>query len=254
MALALTPDLSGSCVVVDTGPGELCVPFPGGAQVCAQDGYDTGDAGEITKSMFAQLNTAMAPLAPFFDILDLIKAIVDSVSAVPKAIGGDLPALVEAIEKMAKAISKIAGLFPPMPIFAMVKQTIEVIIVGIRAVQDKLRALIRQQERIALAATRAAETGNLQLGIVVDCAQGNFSAQIANMNTQFLPLNRLIGVVNTLLEVAGLPCIPTLGGIAGASLEAIDALDNAITFLQTFLAAIPIGDVQLPALPAAGTC
>ncbi len=255
MPLALTPDLATACVHLSTGPGELCVIFPGGARVCAQFGYDTGDSGEIVKSMLGALNAALVPLGPFFDMLDLFKAIVDCIQAIPDSILSLNPApIVNCIPHMVKAVDKLLALLPPFPIFVLVKGIVGVIITGLRAVQEKLRALIVYQVRLVTAATRASQLGNVQLQAAVDCATGNFDAQLTNMNTQFLPLNRLIGIINVLLELVGVDCIPTIGGIAGASQAAIDALDVVITFLETVAAAIPGGLPPLPALPPAGTC
>jgi hypothetical protein len=235
-------DLSSTCVQLSTGPGELCVDIFG-AKLCAQVGYDLGDPGTIVKSMLGQINTALVPLSPFFDILDFIKAITDCVQAIPDCLGPppDPSKLLKCIPQLIKVVNKILQKIPPFPIFIMVKGILTVIITGLQGVKLKIQALLAQVARITRAALRATQTGNEGLHIVLDCANGNMDAQLHNMNLEFAPLNRLIGIINILLELAGQDCIPAIGGIASISADALAPLDAVIKLLQTIQAAIPVG-------------
>lgn len=247
MPLPTHIDLASECVLLSTGPGELCITFPGGATLCAQAGFDVGDPATIVKSLLGQINTALVPLAPFFDMLDLFKAIFDCIQAIPDCITQLNPGnLLNCIPHLAKAVNKLLALIPPFPIFVMVKGILRTIIVGLQGVKLKLKALIDHALRISRAGLRAAQTGNLNLQAVVDCAAGNLDAYLQNMNAEFAPLNRLIGLVNVLLELAQLECIPAIGGIASVSEEALIPLDAIIEFLTIIEAAIPGG---LPLIP-----
>lgn len=252
MAVLPLPSLDDFCITLSTGPGELCVQFPGGARLCAQFGYETGDIAEVVKSMLAQINTALTPLTPLFNILDAIVAIKNCITAIPDAFGPppDPSGIINCIPGLLKAIDKLLQLLPQLSIPPMIKGIIGVIIAGLQGLRHKLAAMIRQVARILEAATRAAELGNIQLQLVVDCANANNEAQLINLNNGMMPLNRLIGVINLFLHLAGLPCIPTLAGIEAIGEEALAPLDAAIALLQALQAAIPTLELVLEAIPA----
>ncbi len=252
MAIVLLPDLGDFCRPLQTGPGELCIQLPGGAVVCASD-LESGDAAQIVKGLLAQLNTALAPLAPFFNLLEFVQAVMACISAIPKAIGGNLPALVDATVDLAKAVDKLVKLIPQLSVPVMIVSSMNVIVQGLIGIRAKLAAIIRHVQRVDLAEATAASTGNAQLAIVASCARDNLEAQMANVNAGFAPLNRLIGLLNAFLELIGLPCIPTVGGIPSAGEDGLDALDATIAILQAITATIP-ATISLPDLPAPGEC
>jgi hypothetical protein len=249
MAIDLLPDLTSTCVELVSGNGELCIRFPGGAQICASmNATELGDLGEIAKSLLAQANTALAPLQPFFNLLDVIKAIFDCIQAIPDALGPppDPSGIIACVPNLAKAVEKLLKLIPPIPIFELAKDILHVIITALQGIRAKLLAMLRQLERIAAAALAATTLGSLQLQLVVDCAQGNIDAQMANMNAGMAPLNRLIGLLNVLLQLAGLDCIPALGDFGELSEAILAPLDAVISLLQQLLALIPTLDLVLP--------
>lgn len=249
MAIELLPDLTDTCIELVSGNGELCVRFPGGAQVCASiSATELGDPGEIAKSLLAQINTALVPLQPFFNLLDVIKAIFDCIQAIPDSLGPppDPTAIISCISALAKAVEKLLKLIPPIPIFELAKDILHVIIVALQGIRAKLSAMINHLNRILAAGVAAQELGNLQLQLVVDCAQGNIDAQMENMNAGMAPLNRLIGILNVLLQLAGLDCIPALGAFGELSDAILAPLDAVIALLQQLLALIPTLDLVLP--------
>lgn len=252
----ITPgDMESACITMETGPGSVCVTFPGGATICAQMGLEIGDLGEITSSMLAQLNTALAPLVPFLNVIDVIKAIVDCIQAIPDCLSPPSPTpLLNCIPNLIEKLNKILELVPPFPIFKLVKGILNVIILGLTGLRARLVAIMRQIERILAAGLKAQAVGNLALQVVVDCANGNMDAKLENLNAQFEPLNRLLGLVNLLLELIGVDCIPALEGLAELGEEALAPLDATIELLQGIYAAIP-GPIQLtPPPPQPGEC
>lgn len=256
MAISLIPSLETTCIELSTGLGELCIEFPGGAKICASAGVELGDPGEIVKNLLAQVNTALAPLQPFFNILDVLKAMLDCIKAIPDALGPppDPSAIIGCIPGLIKAVDKLLAMLPPLSIPIMVKSILRVIIEGLKGLRAKLLAMIRHAERILAAGLAAAELGNVQLQLVVDCASGNLDAQFENMNAGFAPLNRLIGLLNVLLDLAGLDCIPALSGLLDISEDALAPLDATIALLEQLLALIPSLDLVLTELPPAGVC
>lgn len=239
------PELA--CVELAATGSEICIFFPGGATFCASYGFELCDPAEVIKPLLAQVNTALAPLTPFLNVLDVLKALVDCVSAIPDSLGPppDPTAISNCIPGLLEALEKLAELFPPLSLFKLVKSILLAIIAFLVGLRNKIAAFVDQLERIAAAATAAAALGNVRLQAVVDCATGNLDVQLQNLNASVAPLNRLIGLVNTILELAGLPCIPTLADL-GDFLT--DPLDTLIEILQTIADAIPTS-LDLGAIP-----
>lgn len=235
-------DLSLLCVSVNTGPGELCITFPGGATLCAQAGYDFGDPAAITRALFAQVNSSLMPLTPMFNTIDVAMKIVECIKAIPATIGPppDPTALAKALPGLLEALEKLVAILPPLSIPKLVVDIIRAIVMGLIGLKGELTALIRQQARIIELATKAAKPGNIVLLSVLDCATQNFDAQLANLNTGLAPLNRLIGVVNALMEMAGLKPLPALDDLGDDPEAALSILDDFIDVLQTASAAIPL--------------
>lgn len=236
MAIDLSLDIDGLCQQLNTGPGELCVTFIGGATICAQTGYEIGDPVTIVESLLGQLNSALAPLQPFFTILDFVKAVLDCIKAIPDCLGPppSPSPIINCLQGLEEVVNKLLKLIPPFPILVMVKGILLTIITGLTGLKQRLQAIQDQTARVLNAATKASQTGNAGLQSIVDCAQNNLDAQIANLNAQLLPLNRLIGIVNVLLELAGQSCIPAIGEIGD-----LDALQAIIDFLTSIYNAIP---------------
>jgi hypothetical protein len=229
-------DIGSLCSPMGSGPGELCVTFIGGATICAQDGYEIGDPTDIVISMLAQLNSALAPLQPFFTILDFVKAVFDCIKAIPDCLGPppSPSPIVSCISGLTDVVNKLLMLIPPFPILQMIKGILLVIITGLEGLKNRLQAIQDHTVRVLNAATKAAQTGNLALQGLADCAQDNLDIQVANLNAQLLPLNRLFGVINLLLELAGQDCIPAIGQV-----DDLDALQEIIDFVTAIYNAIP---------------
>lgn len=245
------PDIGGACSPLAAGPGQLCVFLPGDVVICATSGYEIGDPADIVQSFFGSLNSALAPLSPFFDILDVLKALFDCIKAIPDCLGpppSPTP-IVNCLEGLAAAIEKILALVPPFPLFKLLKSIFAVLVFGLMGFRQRLAAIIQHTLDIAAAATKAALLGNVALQSVVDCATGNAQVWLDNLNAGMAPLNRLIGLVNVLLGLAGLPCIPTLDS-AAATEAALAPLDAAIAALEAVEAAIP-GDITFDPVPPA---
>lgn len=253
MPLQTAQDLAQFCIPVEV-IDPLSVIMPGGGVLSAQDGYESGDALTVAKSLLSQINAALVPLSPFFDTLDFAKATLDCISSIPDAILTLNPQpIVNCIVGLTEAVNKLLVLFPPIPIFLLVKGVLSVIVTALRGLSGKIRALIAHGARLANAATKAAATGNVGLAAVVECAEANFDARLRAMNQELGSLNRLIGVVNLLLELAQQDCIPAIGDIAEISEVAIDPLEAFIEFLEFVSDAIPGGIPELP-VATAGQC
>lgn len=245
------PGFEAFCVQLSTGPGELCILAPGGVHICAQVGYDLGDPGEITRSLFAQVNSFLAPLAPFFLMLDFAKSAMDCIKAIPDSLGPppDPTAILRCLPKLIEAVEKLIQLLPPLSIPVLIKSILDVLVVALLGLRSDIARLIEEQIRIHDAALAADTFGLPDLNDINVCAQDNLLAYLQNKNSGMAPLNRLIGAINFFMHLAGLPCIPTMGSLLAINLDALKGLDFIIDLLMKIKAAIPGLDFHLPAIP-----
>lgn len=235
------PELS--CASVAQMPGGLCVSFPGGVSICASVGLRTGDTAAMTENFFAQINAALMPLAPFFNVLDVLQAVFNCIQAIPKAVAvpPDPTALPQCIKELGQAIAKLLAMLPPLSVPRLVKGILVALAAALASIKGEIQALILQQARIVAAATLAAEPGNVHLQTVVDCATGNFSVQLENLNASMAPLNRLIGILNLLLKlVPNAPQIPSVADLGNDAAGAVGVLDDAINAINTVAEFIPV--------------
>jgi len=234
------PDLSEVCIDLKVTSQELCITFPGGAEMCVQI-PGVPDPTDVSKQLLAQANAALTPLVPVFNIIDAILALFKCVKAIPDSLGPppDPTKLAESIPDLAEKIDKLLKLIPQLSIPVLIAGLIDVILFYLEGLRGQLQAIIAAQVRIAAAATRAAELGNVQLRTVVDCATASMDAYLQNLNEGMKPLNRLVGLLNLFLQLAGLPPIPDLANLGDDAEAALAPLDAVIDSLKTVRAGLP---------------
>jgi len=237
------PDLSVACIEIKVGKQDLCVTFPGGAEMCVQmPSVSVPDPSELSKQLMAQANAALAPLMPVFNIIDTVIALFNCVKAIPDALGPppDPSKLAKCLPDVAKKVSKLLKLIPQLSVPLMIVGLIDVLLTFLEGIRGQLKAVIAAQVRIAAAATRAAELGNVQLSTIVDCANANIEAQMKNLGESAAPVNRLIGVINLFVELAGLPKLPDLSNLGNDAQAALGVLDPLVDQLKAARSAIPV--------------
>lgn len=235
----MLPDLSQYCRPTSPTEGG-CITFPGGIKLCASAGIRFGDTAALTESFFGMINTALTPLTPFFNIIDVFIAIVKCFKAIPKCLAPPSPKpILDALVGLEKALAKLLSMVPALSVPILIKGILEAVILGLTSIKVEVTALIQQQARIISAATRAAEPGNVALQSSVDCATQSFDAQLVNLNASMGGINRLIGLVNVLLGLAGMPEVPSIDTLGDDAEASIAKLDSAIHILQIAANAIP---------------
>ena len=215
---------------------QLKIVIPGGIEI---NGQYTGipDPGDVTRKLIDQANTALAPLTPLFDIIDVFLVLVEMFEAVaslsPPKIGKVLVKLKVKIDKLKKLIPQIS-----IPIF--ITSVIDVIIVLLQALRDDVQRIIDQHSSLDLSRQRAVTFGSASLAASLDCAQFNLDAQLKIVQNNAQPLNRFLAILGLLCSLAGLPDIPTLDDLGEQASEALEPIDTLIKALKTFRDAIPL--------------
>jgi hypothetical protein len=236
------PDLEPLCVELTVTPQQLSVTFPGGATL-APELPDLGipDPLQLSKQLLGQANTALAPLAPVFNLIDVALALFNAVKAIPDAISHLNPSkITDALPELAGKAAKLLPLVPQLSVPLMIVGLIDTLLAFLGGLAGQLRALIDQQVRIQKAENRAAELGNVQLQGVVDCSKHHVAAQLQSLSELVAPVNRLIALVNVFAQLAGLGPLPDLSSLGSDAAAALQPLEDTIQALQQIRAAIPV--------------
>ena len=237
--MPLQSDLAEFCIDLKIAPGSFCVTLPGGAELCVQADVDVPDAADAARKLFEEANSAMTPLVPIFNIIDAVVAAKNCLEVVTQ------PAeLAQCIPDLVKKVDALIRLLPQASIPLLAAQIIDSLIAFLLAYRRKIEIMKRRLDAIVRAQTRAAAAGNVQLQTLLDCATGNLDVDLVNFNSQFTPLQRLIGVVNAFMDLAGLPCIPFISGVPDLTDESLFLLDQTILFLQELRKLIPVPTID----------
>ena len=252
MPIPVLPCLS--CIVP---PATLCVSLPAGATLCANlPNSIVPSTSELARQMFAQVNSALAPLSPLFTMMDTIQALFDCVSALPKVISElNIVPLLECAPNLAEKISKLAAIFPPLSIPSTIRSILDTVLVFLTGLQQDLAGAQLQLDRILEASTAAQIPGNEPLLAIVNCAADFYGKIMEHTANSAQPLNRLLGVLNMLLSlVPGAPTIPCIGGLDGSPAILQGILEKFIAVLKIVRSLIPGGLVLTNYVPKGANC
>jgi uncharacterized membrane protein (DUF2068 family) len=229
------PDLDLYCVRLSATP-RLCVTLPGGAPLCVPwPSPKVPDPYEYSLAAMGMVNVALAPLIPFFNMLDVVVAAIDCIKAVEKALGPppDPSKLVQCFPKLAKALAKLMQLIPQLVIPIAIGQLLDIVILYLTGLRTQLLTILRKQLRLLRSEERAQAIGSVQLQTALDCATLDLDAFLDNLNDASLPVARLLMLVNLLLEIAGMEPIPTVQAIGADAQKALGPLEDTIDALTT---------------------
>lgn len=247
------PDLPQLCIDLLVTPGELCVTLPVGADLCVQfPSVVPPTPDELVKMLFGQINTALAPLQPIFNIVDAVVAVFNCVKAISTL---DPVEIINCIPNLAQVINQLLKLIPQLSLPILIVQFIDVLIIYLNGQVNQLLRYQAYLERILTAETIALRPGNIALANVITCAKSDSNKLISFMNEQNAPVNRLIGFINLFLKIIGIePGLPTLGEILPDQVEdTILLIGYTVEALEFIRKLIPVGGSSLP-LGGAAPC
>jgi hypothetical protein len=226
-----------------------CISFPGGVELCAQAGFETGDQLASTKSLFGNAGAVLAPLAPGLTVLDVTLQTFKCIQSIPDCFKTLSPIpLLKCLPELVEKANKLLQLIPQLSLPLTIRGMLKTIISFLKALKAKLQAMINRQLQIAAGRERATLLDNTQLTIALDCAQAALDAQLVNLNAGMGPINTLIGVVSAFMQIAGLGCIPPMGSIGAITGDVLSPIDVIIEILQAIYDAVP----DLGSLPLSG--
>lgn len=236
------PDLNIFCIRVAPG-NRLCITFPGGTEICsifADAKIPAGD--ELTNQLLAHVNTALAPLTPIFNIIDVLVAIVNCVKAVEDALGSvppDPTKIAQCFPQLSRALARLLRLIPQLTIPALIGGLLDLLIANLIGLRTQLLAVINKQLRVLAAQTRASKLGSVQLLTATNCAQEEIDATLKNWNENAKPLGRLINTANALLQLAGLDPLPSIQDLGADAEKALAPIDSMIQAFEAVRRGFP---------------
>lgn len=233
------PSHDDACVNLAVTPQGIKVSLPGGVELAPNLPFsDFPGPLDVAKGLLAQINTALAPLTPIFNLIDVGIAVFKFAKSVPSL---NPVSIANNTVNLAKAVDKLLRLIPQLSVPIMILDTIDAILAMLAGMVEELETLVIQAERIATAKARATSLGNAEMTAVLDCATGNLTAQMQSLNEGLAPLNRLVSLLNLIIGlVPGLPEIPTFENFSEDASAALEELATTIETLQNIRALIPV--------------
>lgn len=213
--------------------------FPGGATLQVLTSQTIPNGLQVTKSLLSQASSALAPLAPIFNLIDALLAVKEFAEAVPKLLT-DPTALAEAIINLVEKIAKLASLIPQLSVPLLIVDLFDVVIGALDGVVTELEKVVAQEARIQAAIAKAQESGNEALQDSIDCANDINDQVKAGIAAGVAPLNPLFAVMNIFLGLIGAPEIPSIENLPDDASEAVEYLGDFVDILQNARDAIPI--------------
>jgi hypothetical protein len=234
------PPIETLCQAMEPSPLRLRIRFPGGAEITSVTNQLPPSLFQLAQSLLGQASSALAPLAPIFNVVETIVAIQTCLTAVVDALGPppDPSKLAQCLPELAKKVEAIIALLPPTSVLAMIADILDAIVAALDGTIAELRAVIRLLEKVATARLQADTiTG---LGAVAFCGEQTATVTMDNVSRSFASLNAMIAALNGLTSMAGLPQVPSLTSLPGDPEAAVDFLQVTVDGLRTFRDAIPV--------------
>lgn len=233
-----TTNLADRCVVVSHAP-ELKLTLPGGAVLQASAGLEKGAAIAVVRPFLANVSGSLAFLAPAFTGLEVGTAGLKAIAAVPKLITQPQK-LFEALAALAQVAPKVLALAPQFSVPPLVRDTLNVVAVSLRAVQEELTLLVEQETSINETEQLAVTLDLPQLAASVSCARGELEASKANLMASLGPLNKLLDFIRALVALLPVPIeIPTLDNLGDNAQDILATLGTLADVLEQIAGLIP---------------
>ncbi|MEN6368463.1 MAG: hypothetical protein ABFD77_02055, partial [Thermotogota bacterium] len=196
----------GLCIPLPEIPSLDDICFPGG--FCLSYVWDAIDKiphlADVSLDFFSQIGPAMAPLAPFFNLLDTVLAIFRCVQAIPKVITElDPSELLNCMPALAELVDKLLKLIPQLSIPKMVIAIIKNLAALIRAIAADLLYLQSQLQRIANMIDRAADLNDVKMNGFLVCAQETVEGSVMSTAEALKGIGRVILLVNIFIGLFG---------------------------------------------------
>jgi len=218
------------CIEIPEIPDPFSITLPGGVSM-------------ESINLMEQIQPALTPLMPLFDIIDTVVAVFNCIKAIPDTLGPppDPTVLAACIPELAEKVAGLLKLIPQLSLPYTIIGIIDLIIDTLRQARSLLLHLQAQMQQILGAIDRATELEDAGLMAITSCAQANVAQEAANVGKSLAALGKLIGLLNIFLELVGAPTVPDLSDLAGSPLdEVVPPLDAIVDQLSQVRDMVPV--------------
>jgi hypothetical protein len=219
-----------TCTHLPASPPPLRLSLPGGASLL--------DAEPLRLAQ-----PALAPLQPFFQLLDAFLAVVRVLEAIPAAfaVPPDPTAIVARLAELGPKVAALLDLAPQLAVPVTVASVLDAGLDLLAQATLRIDSLEATAARAAVAAARAAALTDAQLARFAACAQADTATATANLVRELSPLAGVLTLATSLLALVGGPPLPSLTALDGLPLADLRAgLATVTAALQAARAAIPL--------------
>jgi hypothetical protein len=218
------------CIEIPELPDPFSITLPGGVTM-------------ESINLMEQIQPALTPLVPLFNIIDTVVAVFNCIKAIPDSLGPppDPTVLAACIPELAEKVNALLKLIPQLSLPYTIIGIIDLVIDTLRQARSQLLQLQAQIQQITGAIDRATELDDAGLMAITSCAEANVAQEAANVGKSLASIGKLIGILNLFLGMIGAPEIPDLSNLADVPLdEAIEPLDAIVESLQAVRDMVPV--------------
>ncbi|RKF14889.1 hypothetical protein D6850_08435 [Roseovarius spongiae] len=225
--------------------GDLGISLPNGGRIQAIPDLTNGipDDCSLATNLLIQLQPYLASIACLLKVLGLIEPLIKVVKGLnppdPIKLAQAVPDFIEAAAALAPCLGM---LIPGVPIYNFVKDLLRLIIKIIKCMIGSLQTVLGVMQGIGLRLEAAEAAGNTQLKALLECAQENASNSARHAQAALGPVENLMPMVMSFLELAGVSFeLPELGDPedAEALAETIQKLEETVTVLEQIIENLP---------------
>lgn len=198
------------CIKIPNLPATLTFTMPGVGQLSfLRDSLTKFPRpSELVLKLLNSINPALAPIYSILKVLDIIQAILNCITAIPKCFMTLSPGpLIKCFEKLFKAFAALIELFPPIVYLRMVRDilvAIRVLLDDILSVATMIDVEISAIKNILTQAATDQDPVLLQIG---NCAKENITKQVEGIQMILTVVGKFIGIILSILELFA-PLVP----------------------------------------------
>ena len=152
--------------------------------------------------LLALIQSALAPLRPFIDVLELLLAIVNCIFAIKTAVTRLSPGpIVGCLRNLREALDKVLQHIPPIPWLRMIADILRLLIITVNCLLDLLADFDRQILRIQNMIARSSQLNDDNLSFIAECTEKKLRAVEINALHIMRTVSVLMTAVLVLLNV-----------------------------------------------------
>lgn len=220
-------------------PEPVKVKLPTGGSLQAFTDISKGIPNDcsMTFSLLLQLAPFIAATECLFNILKLIKPLIDVINGLTKP---DPVALAKAVPEFVKAappVVECALAVTPLNIIPFIRDLLCLILKVLKCFLGQLKTIVGVMSGLTLQISAAQASGNTELQKALECAQENAAISSEHLTKSIEPIGVILDLVGPLMGIAGVQPIqlPALG-----SQTDLQALNQTIQTVQGVVGTIQV--------------